>query len=266
MRGMRFVTKAAALALLAALGIAVAGDAVALDPQTYYSFAVSDLAVGTQTLSAAAVANGFVVLAYSGNTVSVLHGTGSDSDTIPQMLLTADRLLVVDGDRFYLRVTRPELRFALRPCDASLELVVSPATSIDLGDALSIVLADLADLGVGTINIDVDGVRSVVRDALKGPAEPQDLSPRLDYALYGLVVAEDWFAYASEKGIALLGLQVEVVVEKTPGASLAADFRSAILSESSDLVDLVLPIDQLVTLARSSGVGYVRLPYVPVAR
>ncbi len=265
MRRMRFVVKVVSLALLAAVGIAASGGAVTLDPQSYYCFAVSDFAIGVQTLSAAAAAAGFVVLTYSDNSVSVVSGAGSPTENVSQMLLSADRLLVLDGDRFYLRVAESTLTYAIRPASAGLELVVSPKASIDLSDALTTILVELQDLGVGGIDIALDGVRTVTRNPLKGPAEPQDLAAKLDYALYGLVVAEDWFAYASEKGLALLGLHIEVVAEKTPDGAIAQEFRGNVISESTGLADLIVPVDQLVALARSSGVGYVRLPYVPVA-
>jgi len=265
MRRMRFVVKALTLALLAAAGIAASGGAVTLDPQSYYSFAVSDLAMGVQTLSAAAVAAGYTVLAYSDNSVSVVGGDASATDNVSQMLLSAKRLLVIDGDRYYLRVMESNFTYAIRPASSGLELIVSPKEALDLSDALVTILGQLQDLGVGTVDIDLDGVRTVVRNPLKGPAEPQELAAKLDYSLYGLVAAEDWFSYASATGLALLGLHVEVIVEKTPDGAIAQEFRSNVISETTSLADLVVPVDQLVPLARSSGVGYVRLPYVPVA-
>jgi hypothetical protein len=115
------------------------------------------------------------------------------------------------------------------------------------------------------MDVDLDGYRTFARNALKGPAAPQDLAAKLDYVLYGLGIAEDWFAYASQKGLALLGLHIEVVVEKIPGGTLPATFSADILAETSTVASLVVPVDQLASLARSTGVGYVRLPYVPVA-
>lgn len=265
MRRMRFAAKGAAVALVAALSIAAAGDAVTLDTQSYYAFAVEGLAVSIETLSASAVAGGYAVLAFSANTVAVIHGTDSSGDTVGTMLLSADRLLVLDSDRFYLRVHGANFSYAVRPADGGLELVVSPKAPLDLIEALTLVLVDLQDVGIGSMDVDLGSYRTVTRNPLKGPAEPQDLSATLDYALYGLVAAEDWFTYAAQKGIALLGLRLEVVVEKLPGAPLSAAFASNVVSETERFASLVVPVDQLVPLARSSGVGYVRLPYVPVA-
>ncbi len=265
MRRMRFVVKGALLALMVGFGVAASGGAATLDSQSYYCFAVGDLAVGIQTLSAAAAAEGYAVLSFSDNTVTIVNGTNSPSDTIEGMLLSANRLLVIDGDRFYLRADGAALSYAIRPSDAGLELVISPKAPIDLVDALTTVFVELQDVAIDGMDVDLTDYRTVVRDPLKGPAEPLDLAAKLDYALYGLVAAEDWFTYASQKGLALLGLRIEVVVEKLPGASLAVDFRNQVISETPELASLILPVDQLASLARSAGVGYVRLPYVPVA-
>jgi hypothetical protein len=231
----------------------------------YYSFSVGNIAVGIQTLSVAATEAGFDVLAYSDNTVSVLHSTQTASGNVQQVLLSSDRLLVVDGDRFYLRVNSAPLSYALRPASVGVELIVSPKGSIDLFEALTSVLVELQDVGIAGMDVDLDGYRAFTRSALKGPAAPQDLAAKLDYALYGLMVAEDWFAYASQKGLALLGLHIEVVVEKVPGGTLPATLSADIVSETITMASLVVPVDQLVSLARSTGVGYVRLPYIPVA-
>jgi len=265
MNRMRFAAKGAALVLAAALSISALGDGISLDTQSYYSFAVQGVTVDVQTLSAEATANGYAVLAFSDNTVAVIHGSDSPADTVGSMLLSADRLLVLDGDRFYLRTHDAAMTYALRPAESGLELVVSPAAPLPLLDALTTVFVELQDIGIVGMDIDLASYRTVTRNPLKGPAEPQDLSARLDYTLYGLVVAEDWFAYAAQKGIALLGLRLEVVVEKIPGAPLPAAFAADVVSETEGLARLVVAVDQLAALARSAGVGYVRLPYVPVA-
>ena len=264
MRRMHLMVKGAVLALVVALAVAATGGAVTLDPQTYYCFSVGNLAVGIQTLSVAAAEGGFDVLAYSDNTVSVLHAAQTAPGNVQQVLLSSDHLLVVDGDRYYLRVNGATISYAIRPASLGLELIVSSKGSIDLFEALTSVLVELQDVGIVGMDVDLDGYRTFARNALKGPAAPQDLAAKLDYVLYGLVVSEDWFAYASQKGLALLGLRIEVVVEKIPGGTLPATFSADMISETNTAASLVVPVDQLASLARSTDVGYVRLPYVPV--
>ena len=67
------------------------------------------------------------------------------------------------------------------------------------------------------------------------------------------------------KGLALLGLDIEVVAEKLPGGTLSAALAAYVASESRRVAELILPIEQLMALAQSNAVGVVRLPYVPVA-
>lgn len=264
MSRMHLRVKGVALVLVAALGVAAAGGAVMLDPQAYYTFSVGYLAADAQTLSSAAAEKEWDVLVYSGDTVSVLRDAQTGSTNVQQMLLSSDRLLVVDGDRFYLRAVGAPLTFALRPGTAGRELIVSSRESIDLVEALTQIMTSLEEIGIAEMDVDLDGYRTVVRNPLKGPAAPPEIAAKLDYTLYGLLVSEDWFAYARQKGLALLGLRIEVVVEKTPGSTLPVAFAANVVSETSQLASLVVPVDRLVALALSSGIGYVRLPYVPV--
>ncbi len=67
------------------------------------------------------------------------------------------------------------------------------------------------------------------------------------------------------KGFAFLGLDIEVVAEKLPGETSPAAFSAYVVSESSEVAELILPIEQLEALAQSNAVGVVRLPYVPAA-
>ncbi len=265
MRRTRFAAKGVAATLVATLAVAVAAGAVTLDPEHYYCFPIGASAIPVQTLSAAAAERDFTVLNTSDNTVSILHGIQTPSDNVQGMLDSASRLLVLDSDHFYLRSAGHLVTYAIRPAAAGYELVVSPATSVDLEEALTSVLMDVQDLGVLRMDIDLDSGRSFARNALKGPAEPLDLAGKLDYVLYGLTVSEDWFVYAHAKGLALLGLDIEVVAEKLPGETSPAAFSAYVVSESSQAAELILPIEQLVALAQSNAVGYVRLPYVPVA-
>jgi hypothetical protein len=67
------------------------------------------------------------------------------------------------------------------------------------------------------------------------------------------------------KGLALLGLDVDVVAEKLPGGTLYAALAACVVSESRQAAELILPIEQRMALAKSNAVGVVRLPYAPVA-
>jgi hypothetical protein len=67
------------------------------------------------------------------------------------------------------------------------------------------------------------------------------------------------------KGLALLGLDIGAIAEKSLGGTLSAAPAAYVVSESSQAAELILPIGQQGALAQSNAIGYVRLPYVPVA-
>jgi hypothetical protein len=146
MRRMRFVIKGALLALMDGFGVAASGGAATLDSQSYYCFAVGDLAVGIQTLSAAAAAEGYAVLNFSDYTVTIINGTSSPSDTIEQMLLSADRPRQ-HGDWPHLRRTAPRcLRHSPGRC--GLGWSSARRRRSDLVDALTTVFVSLQDVAI----------------------------------------------------------------------------------------------------------------------
>jgi hypothetical protein len=63
----------------------------------------------------------------------------------------------------------------------------------------------------------------------------------------------------------LLGLEIEVVVEKVAGGVLPSPFSNLVASETDQLASLIVPIDEIQALAGLASVSYVRLPYRPVA-
>jgi len=241
----------AALAVFAA-GLAGSG-AFALRPDEYAIYPLGSVWLDVAALRVAAQANGFAVVDLPGEAQ-----TGSE-----QMALAApaDRLLVTSGNRFYLRVAHSGLAYAMRPSELGAELVLIPGATIDEMDALGSVLLELQELGISGMDVDLGARQTFARNALKGPATPAGVA--LDSTLYGLIVSEDWFAYAAAKSLTLRGLDVEVVAEKIPGAALPEAFAAYVTAETDELARLVLPVEQLLALARSSSVGYVRPPYVP---
>ncbi len=249
------------LSLIACFGLAAFGSSEMLDPAQYYIFPMGDVVVEVQSLSQAAQAAEYAVITYSGNTIVALQGTSPATENI-ESLLASPSLLVLDGQRFYLHAEGPMLAYTMRPAAGGIELVVSPSEEIGTVDALTSILVELEGLGIQSSDIDLSCM-AFPKESLKGPAVPEGVA--LDSVLYGLVVAEDWFQYASMKGLTLLGLSIEIVAEKIPGGTLPEAFASYVDSETEQLARLILPIDQLVPLAKLESIGYVRLPYRPVA-
>ena len=237
------------------------GEALSFSPSNYYVFPLGGGLVDTESLSLTAQTEGYAVVRYDGS--SVVAYTGDQLSTQPvDVILASDRLLVVDGTRSLLRVSGESFTYAVRPSSVGLELVFSPYEEQTLDGVFSVLVA-LEQLGIIGTEADVGFFDTFEKDTLKGPPTPA--GARIESDLFGLTVAEDWHAFAAAKGLSLVGLRVEVVVELLPGNSIPAEYAGFVASESESLARLLLPIDQLVRLATSEGIGLVRQAYQPVA-
>ena len=253
-----------AVAVAVVMGCAVGGvgEGSLLLPSLYYLFPAEGLQANAQTLSQTAQSAGFAVVLFSDGSATTLRGAEPTTQSFSS-LLAENHVLAVDGERFVLHSEVAGVAYSLRPAAGGTELVISPTQEIPIIEALAAVFDELQTLGILGLAIDLEAVQSFPVGSLKGPAVPMGVA--LDSALYDLVVAEDWFVYADAKGIVLSGLEIEIVAEKVAGATFPEAFVPYIVSETDRLAKLVLPLDQLVPLAKEGGVGYVRLPLQPVA-
>ncbi|MCX6094319.1 MAG: hypothetical protein NTY63_05785 [Candidatus Bipolaricaulota bacterium] len=242
--------------------VAVAGSPTVLSPSLYYLFPAEGVRTDVQTLSQAAQSAGYVVITFSGDTATAFRDSKPAEGDIAALLGEA-HVLVLDGDRFLLHSELSGISYSLRPAAKGMELVISTEQDTTVFDALAAIFGELQDLGVLGMNIDLEAAQSFSATSLKGPVAPPGVA--LDSALYDLVVARDWFSYATDKGVPLSGLRIEVVAELAAGATFPEAFAPYVVSETDRLMKLVLPIDQLVPLAKEGAIGYVRLPLHPVA-
>jgi len=103
--------------------------------------------------------------------------------------------------------------------------------------------------------------KTFVLNPEKSEAAPAGVA--IDSNLYNLMIAPDWLTAAEEKGLARTGLRVSVVAEKVPAGAVPDQFKTYVVSETDTLAKLLLPIEDLVSLASDSAIGYVRPPYQP---
>lgn len=238
----------------------VAADATTSFLQThYYLLSLGRVAADIESIRQAAQSSGYSVIAYSGDSVQTYRGAET-LGTDPGAVLSDERLLVVDSGRFLLRESGEGFVFAVRPVEIGYELVIDPQQDLAMSDVLGSVLIALQSMGILGNEASLD-VQAYVKDDPKGPQPPAGVA--IESTLYSLLVARDWFGYAASKGLSLVGLRVEVVAELVPGAALAEPFVSFVVEEAEGRAKLLLPIDQLLVLARSDAVGYVRTPYHP---
>lgn len=244
--------------LVSALSLSLSGADV---PSTfsathYYILSLGEIPVDLTDLIQTAQSAGYSIIQYEG-AVSTATRAG---EVVSDDVLADDAVLVVDNSRFYLRTLSEPVTFAVRPSELGYELMINPQQDLYVNDTLTSILMTLQQLGILGSEVNLD-FASFAKADLKGPASP--IGVPLDSTLYGLVVSEDWFAYATFKGITQVGLRVEVVAEKIPGGALDDAFAAYVIEETDLLVKLLLPIDQLLTLAQSSSIGYVRMAYQP---
>lgn len=173
--------------------------------------------------------------------------------------------LSVDGRWFWLQLDEPGWQLHLRPSAqllGSYELIVSPQlpqtalTSGDL-DQITAMLTPFGVLPAQTASLELEPYIPLAK-----PEPPADA--RLDSALYGLTLAPDWAAYASENGIERSGLRVRVLIElSSPDASLPEALELVIEARSTRLVRAQALIHRLVDLARDPAAAFVRPPSRP---
>ena len=227
----------------------------------YYLVSLGQIGIGIEALADSAQTAGYPLIEYDGNVPTVFAGGDPTTQTVSEAL-DDEMVLMVDNDRFLLRRALPEYEYAVRPSELGYELVISPLQGVSISDTLTSILLSLQELGILGDAIDFD-FATYAKDDLKGPPPPAEA--RIDSALYKLVIAEDWYAYAAANALDLTGLRVEVVAEKLPGGSIPEAFEPYVVEESDLLGKLLLPIDELVALASAESIGYVRTAYVPVA-
>jgi len=260
----KIIALVASLTLLL-LGISIvslgSGEMPGFVGTDYYILSLGGLTADVPSVVAAAQTNGFTVIRYEGETTTAYRGATETGEAISD-LRDSDKLLIVDNERIYMRVKESAYTYTLRPSASGYELVIDPQQALPIVETLTDILNALQRMGLVGTEVDL-GFQAFSKSYLKGPTPPE--AARIDSDLYWLTVAEDWFGFAAQKGFSLTGLRVEVVAEKLPGGSIPSEFSAYVLSETETAAKLLLPIDALVRLAESAGIGLVRPPYRPAA-
>ena len=241
--------------LIIGSGIAVNGEQ--LLQTDYYLIAIGTIDTPIESLIQTAQGNGFSVAgSYGGEYLGGYPLTEEAEEALQAM----PSLLYVDESWFLLRVTGEDFDYTVRPSGEGYELVLVPHKDLPQAETIYSVISSLQEMGI-VDSVDMELPESYAKEFEKGPLPPEGVA--IDSSLYGLSVAADWFAEALRLGIDRVGLRVEVVAEKLPGGTIPEELTPFIESESEGLAKFLLPIWQLTELARSSSIGYVRLPYRP---
>lgn len=248
-----------ALALALALPLHGADVPTSFVASHYYILSVGEISADLSALIQTTQSAGYSIVQYDGDTATIYR----ESEVVDIDVATAladEHVLVVDGNRFYLREIGEAYVFTVRPAEVGYELVIDPQQELSINDTLASILMALQQIGILGNEVNLE-FASFAKADLKGPAAPAGVF--IESTLYGLTVAEDWFAYATAKGLKQVGLRVEIIAEKVPGGVLSTEFFDYVAEETESLVKLLLPIDELLALAKSSSIGYVRIAYQP---
>lgn len=103
------------------------------------------------------------------------------------------------------------------------------------------------------------------------PALPEKGNPKLDSQLNQLIQAEnlgDAASFAEQSNIKLVDGSVRVIVESLPeqvdATTKAASALGVVETSYGDLLQVLVPVASLTTLADAASVRFVRLPQYPV--
>jgi len=226
----------------------------------YYLLLIGEMDVPLESLIQSAKERELAIIVLSDEQVASYRGSDL-TDEGEEILLDADALLYVDKSRFLLRIKGADLDYVVRPAEVGYTLLLSPHRDLPQGDTLLAVLSELQQIGIVGGDIQMEWEGALPKETDKSPQPPDGVA--IDSDLYALATAEDWFATAASQGLSRVGLSVEVVAEKLPGAAIPEAFQGAVVSETEELVKLLVPIHLLVELARAETINYVRPPYQP---
>ena len=248
-----------AMILMAMIVVAAGGQSLQFLETEYYVIPLGESGIAADVLVEQVQTVGMSTIVYGVDGVTALRA-GEATDATPAEVYLDAQVLVVDADRYQLTIRGEDFTYTVRPAAEGVELVIGTTAPLNAAAVLGEVLGKLQDLGIVGADVGLE-YTAYDRNALKGPPTPEGVA--LDSTLYGMTIAEEWSAYAAEKGFALIGLRVDVVVEKLPGEVIPEAYEAYLVTETEQLAKLLLPVDLMVPLARLSAVGYVRLPYKP---
>lgn len=214
------------------------------------------------TIAARAQGLGFWIRIQQGVEVMYLHGTelcGSCTPTSEASFLGFPQLYL-DGELFLVRLDEELYRLAIRPSaelSGSYEVVVSPKGSMDRSAVERAGQSWLQELGI----VQTAPLEFVELTPQEKPQVPA--GARLDSLLYALAIAPDWHDFARARGISLLGLRIRVIIELVNPQVVPQGYHLLEEARAQELMRVLVPVSELIRLARDPAVKFIRLPYEP---
>ncbi len=93
-----------------------------------------------------------------------------------------------------------------------------------------------------------------------GAANEKAANPKLDQVLYQLATSKDPKAFAIQKGINMSGESVRVIITVADGADIPGEFHVIIEQRDKNIIQALVPVNELLDLANEPGVSYIKVP------
>ena len=257
----RAIVLGMAFGLLILLGVAVgAGAEEALfSPGNYYLISIGAVSSEVASVIQTGQEKGFTVITLGASGLSTYRGSEQTQESESD-LVGAPSLLYMDGERFLLRVQGDEFDYEVRPGEKGYDLVLVPHQDMTASDLVTDVLVPLQQMGIVGEEVDME-YEAFILNPEKSEAPPAGVA--IDSDLYNLMIAPDWLTATEKLNLARTGLRVSAIAEKVPTGVVPEQFAPYVVSETDTLAKLLLPIEDLLTLASDSAIGYLRPPYQP---
>jgi hypothetical protein len=250
--------------LLLGLSLILAGGigGEALSGVNFYKATFSLPQPDISTIAARAQELGFWIRVQYGLNVAYLHGTGPCDICTPEneeSLFGFPQLYLDDG-LFLVRLDEERYRLNIRPSpelEGTYEVFVGSIIGLERAEMEQEALRWLQQLGI----VQTTSLNFTELVPQEKPELPEGL--RLDSLLYALTLAPDWHDFARERGLALGGLRIKVIVELASPDMVPQGYHLIEEARSENLMRVLVPVRELIRLAHDPAVGFVRLPYVP---
>jgi len=84
--------------------------------------------------------------------------------------------------------------------------------------------------------------------------------PKLEQVLYQLAKSKDPKAFAQEKGISMKGDKVRIIIMLANEGSISGRFNITIEEQDKNLVQALVPVNELLDMANESDVNFIKVP------
>ena len=251
-------------ALLLGLSLLLSGGlwGGALGTGNFYKATIPLPEPDISTITARAQGLGFWIRIQQGVEVMYLHGTELCGSCVPaaEESFFGFPQLYLDSALFLVRLDEELYRMVIRPSaelNGSYEVVVSPKGSMDRSAVERAGQSWLQELGI----VQTAPLEFVELAPQEKPQVPAGV--RLDSLLYALAIAPDWHNFARARGISLLGLRIRVIVELVNPQVVPQGYHLLEEARAQELMRVLVPVSELIRLARDPAVKFIRLPYEP---